>query len=81
MEMAPHGQWHKRPKVNVTTSHPHTGEAKMKSTTTVLGVDIAKRVVQLHRVESNTGEFKGLTRTRAQLFDHVVPIAPRVEWR
>ena len=48
----------------------------MKSTTTVVGVDIAKRVVQLHRVESNTGEFKGLARTRAQLFDPVAHRAP-----
>ena len=48
----------------------------MQSTTTVVGVDLAKRVCQLHWVELETGEIKGLKRSRAtclEPFAHRTP--------
>ena len=46
----------------------------MKSTTTGVGVDLAKRVFQWHGVERETGEIKGLKRSRAKFLE---PFAPR----
>lgn len=42
----------------------------MHSSRTVVGVDIAKRVFQLHWVETETGELVGLRLTRAKFLDH-----------
>ena len=41
----------------------------MTSRTTVVGVDLSKRVFQLHGVERKTGEIKGLKWTRATCLD------------
>ena len=48
----------------------------MKSTTTVVEVDLAKRVCQWHGVERETGDIKGLKRSRATCLDLVAPRPP-----
>ena len=42
----------------------------MQNSRTVVGVDIAKRVFQLHWVETETGELIGLRLTRAKFLEH-----------
>ena len=48
----------------------------MTSTTTAVGVDLAKRVCQRHGVEGKTGEIKELKLTRAKFLDHFAHRAP-----
>ena len=48
----------------------------MQSSRTVVGVDIAKRVFQLHWVETETGELIGLRLTRAKFLEHFANRAP-----
>ena len=49
----------KLPKEEDARSSRATGGSKMQGTRTVVGVDIAKRVFQLHWVDLETGELKG----------------------
>ena len=48
----------------------------MERNRTVVGVDIAKRVFQLHWVELETGEMVDLRLTRAKLLEHFANRAP-----
>ena len=48
----------------------------MQGNRTVVGVDIAKRVFQLHWVEAETGELVGRRLTRAKFLDHFANRAP-----
>ena len=48
----------------------------MQVTRTVVGVDIAKRVFQLHWVEKETGELMDLRLTRAKFLEHFANRAP-----
>ena len=48
----------------------------MQGTRTVVGVDIAKRVFQLHWVDLETGELKGLRLTRLKFLEHFANRAP-----
>ena len=48
----------------------------MQGNSTVIGVDIAKRVFQLHWVEMKTGELMGLRLTRAKFLEHFANRAP-----
>ena len=48
----------------------------MKSNPTVVAIDLAKRVFQLHGVESKTGEIKELKLSRATCLDHFANRAP-----
>ena len=48
----------------------------MESSRTVVGVDIAKRVFQLHWVETETGELMKLRLTRAKFLEHFANRAP-----
>ena len=48
----------------------------MQGTKTVVGVDIAKRVFQLHWVEMETGELMGLRLTRTKFVEHFGNRAP-----
>ena len=48
----------------------------MQGNSTVSGVDIAKRVFQLHWVEMKTGELMGLRLTRAKFLEHFANRAP-----
>ena len=48
----------------------------MQSSRTVVGVDIAKRVFQVHWVETETGELIGLRLTRAKFLEHFANRAP-----
>ena len=59
-----------------TTGHQPTGGAKITPHTTIVGVDIAKQVLQLHWVERETGEIKGLKLTWAKFLAHVAYRAP-----
>ena len=63
-------------KMNLTTSRHQTGASKMQSHTTVVGVDLAKRVCQLHGVKRKTDEIKGLKLIRATCLEHVAHRAP-----
>ena len=54
-----------------------TEESKMKTTDrTVVGVDTAKRVFQLHWVDVETGEVVDLRLTRAKFMEHFANRAP-----
>ena len=48
----------------------------MERSRTVVGVDIAKRVFQLHWVETETGELMKLRLTRAKFLEHFANRAP-----
>ena len=48
----------------------------MKTSRTVVGVDTAKRVFQLHWVDMETGEIVDLKLTRAKFLEHFVNRAP-----
>ena len=48
----------------------------MTSRTTVVGIEIAKRMFQLDWVERETGEIKGLKLARAKVLEHVAHRAP-----
>ena len=48
----------------------------MKTIRTVVGVDTAKRVLQLHWVDMETGEIVDLRLTRAKFLEHFVNRAP-----
>lgn len=48
----------------------------MQRSGTVVGVDISKRVFQLHWVEAETGELMGLRLTRAKFPEHFANCAP-----
>ena len=50
----------------------------MKTSRTVVGVDTAKRVFQLHRVDMETGEIVDLKLTRAKFLEHFANLAPCV---
>ena len=50
----------------------------MKSNRTVVGVDTAKRVFQLHWVDMDTGEIVDLKLTRTKFLDHFADRAPCV---
>ena len=53
-----------------------TGGSSMQGNRTVVGVDIAKRVFQLHWVEAETGELVGRRLTRAKFLDLFANRAP-----
>ena len=48
----------------------------MKTSRTVVGVDTAKRVFQLHWVDMETGEIVDLKLTRAKFLEHFANLAP-----
>jgi len=50
--------------------HRQTGESKMNVSKTVVGIDIAKRVFQLHWVERATGEIVSLQLKRDDFLEH-----------
>ena len=50
----------------------------MKTSRTVVGVDTAKRVFQLHWVDMETGEIVDLKLTRAKFLEHFANRAPSV---
>ena len=50
----------------------------MMATRTVVGVDTAKRVFQLHRIDMETGEIVDLKLTRAKFLEHFANLAPCV---
>ena len=50
----------------------------MKTNRTVVGVDTAKRVFQLHWVDMETGEIVDLKLTRAKFLEHFANLAPCV---
>ena len=50
----------------------------MKTSRTVVGVDTAKRVFQLHWVDMETGEIVDLKLTRAKFLEHFANLAPCV---
>ena len=50
----------------------------MKTSRTVVGVDTAKRVFQLHWVDMETGEIVDLKLTRAKFLDHFAALPPCV---
>ena len=66
----------KLPKEEDARSSRATGGSKMQGTRTVVGVDIAKRVFQLHWVDLETGELKGLRLTRLKFLEHFANRAP-----
>ena len=60
-----------------STMRGKTEESKMKTTDrTVVGVDTAKRVFQLHWVDVETGEVVDLRLTRAKFMEHFANRAP-----
>ena len=60
--------------INVTTGNREGPEMK----TTVVGVDIAKRVFQLHWVEAETGEIVGVQLKREKFLEHFANRSPCV---
>ena len=53
-----------------------TGGSRMQVNRTVVGVDMAKRVFQLHWVEMETGELMNLRLTRGRFLEHFANRAP-----
>ena len=56
--------------------HGQTGGADMKINRTVVGVDTAKRVFQLHWSDMETGEIVDLRLTRVRFLEHFANRAP-----
>ena len=53
-----------------------TGGSEMKTNRTVVGVDTAKRVFQLHWIDMETGEIVDLKLTRAKFLEHFANRVP-----
>ena len=68
----------KVPKGEEQALRRQTGGSEMKTNRTVVGVDTAKRVFQLHWVDMETGEIVDLKLTRAKFLEHFANLAPCV---
>ena len=66
----------KVPKGGEQALRGQTGGSKMKTSRSVVAVDTAKRVFQLHWVDMETGEIVDLKLTRAKFLEHFANRAP-----
>jgi transposase len=64
------------PNVEEWNLHRQTGGSEMKHSKTIVGVDTAKRVFQLHWVEMETGEMVSLQVKREKFLEHFANRAP-----
>ena len=78
VEWTPTGPRHQSAKWEERAFLRQTGGSEMKTSRTVVGVDTAKRVFQLHWVDMETGEIVDLKLTRAKFLEHFANRVPCV---
>ena len=70
------GRRHQSAKREEQALRRQTGGSEMKTIRTVVGVDTAKRVFQLHWIDMETGEIVDLKLSRAKFLEHFANRAP-----